>query len=136
MMLRRVVLAGLLVEVAGAGACTSVRHVQAVPYLADNNPAVVWVTSTHHTVVPLTAPVIRRDTLRGTWRGERVKIPVSDIQTLQVRVPNHTKTALLGVALGVAGVSAVYFAFISQAGPGGDGTNCGLTIRGDQIQVC
>jgi len=133
---RRTAWGGLLGGLAVIGACTSVRGVPPVQYLIDNSPEVVWVTDTSHTVVPVAEPVIKRDTLRGVWQGSRLKIPLSEIESVQARVPDHVKTALLAGTLGVAAVSALYFGFISQAGPGGDGTNCGLDARGDQITVC
>lgn len=65
-----------------------------------------------------------------------MRIPLTQIRSMQAKMPDHEKTALLAIALGVASVSAVYVAFISQTGPGGDGTNCGQTPAGDQIQDC
>jgi hypothetical protein len=138
--LSRVALGGLLVAAAGIGACTSVRRVQPVEYLADNAPEVVWVTDTNNTVVPVTEAVVTRDTLRGMelsqGRGQRVKIPLGEIRSVQAKVPDHTKTALLAATLGVATVSALYFAYISKAGPGGNDTTCGLDSMGDPIQEC
>ena len=137
MVLNRMALFGLLVEVAGIGACTSVRQVQPAVLSAENAPAVVWVTDTSNTITPIANPVIRRDTLRGTLNGGRVKIPMTQIRTLQARVPNHARTAALAITLAGVAVSTIYFAGISQAGgPASNGANCGQTPRGDIIQVC
>ena len=136
MVFTRVALAGLLFGVTGVGACTTVRRVEPAALLADDGPALVWATETNNTVVTVAEPLIRRDTLRGKLNGERVKIPLSEIRTLQARVPDHARTALLAITLGVASVSAVYVFGISKTGPGGDGTNCGQTVRGDVIQAC
>ena len=117
---------GLLVGVAVLGACTTVRRVQPDALLADNSPAVVWVTDTNNAITPVAWPEIRRDTLRGTLQGrhERVKIPVSEIRSMEAKVPDHARTALLATALGAAAVSAIYVVFISQAGPGGVSVDC------------
>lgn len=135
----RVAVLGLVLVVTVVGGCTSVRQVQpaALALSAANAPAVVWVTDTSNTVTPVADPVIRRDTLRGKLNGARVRIPMSEIRTLQARLPNHGRTALLAITLGVAAVSAVYVAGISQAGgPASNGANCGQTVRGDPILAC
>jgi hypothetical protein len=136
MVLKRVALVGLLVGVAAVGACTTVRRVDPAALLADDGPALVWATETNNTVVTVAEPVIRRDTLRGKLNGKIVKIPLSEIQSIQAKMPNHAKTALLAITLGVAAVSTVYVLAISKEGPGGDGSNCGQTVRGDPILAC
>ena len=109
------VAAGLLL---GVAACTSVRPVPPAEYLADNAPAVVWVTRTNDTVVAVLEPIIKRDTLRGKLNGERVKIPLSEIQTVRAKLPDHKKTALLVTTVGVATVSSMYFAFMGKSSGG------------------
>lgn len=109
------VAAGLLL---GVAACTSVRPVPPAEYLADNAPAVVWVTRTNDTVVAVLEPSIKRDTLRGKLNGERVKIPLSEIQTVRAKLPDHKKTALLVTTVGVATVSSMYFAFMGKSSGG------------------
>jgi hypothetical protein len=123
MVLNRVALSGLLLGVAAVAACTSVRRVPAAEYLADNTPAVVWVTYTNNTVVSVAEPEIRRDTLRGMLQGTRVKIPLSEIQSVQAKVRDRTRTALLFTTLGVAVVSSMYFGFIAKAS-GGSTVDC------------
>ena len=121
----RLAAAGMLI---GVTACTSVRTVQPVAYLEANAPAVVWVTYAGNTAVPVGDPEVKRDTLRGTLQGARVKIPLSDISTVQAKVPNPTKTILLATTLGVGIVSTMYFAFIS-GGSGKASADC----TGDEV---
>lgn len=108
--------------------CTSVRSVSPVAYLEANAPPVVWVTYADNNAVPVADPEIRRDTLRGTLQGARVKIPLSEIRDVQAKVPNHAKTALLATTVGVAVVSSMYFAFISN-GSGSASIDC----TGDEV---
>ena len=49
---------------------------------------------------------------------ERVKIPLREIQSVQAKIPDHRKTALLATTLGVATLSTMYYFFISKAGSG------------------
>jgi hypothetical protein len=134
MVFRRVVLIGLFV---GVGACTTVRRVEPAALLADDAPWLVWVTRTNNSVVAVTNPTIRRDTLRGRLNGERVRIPLSDVQSVQAKFPAHGRTALLVTTLGVVAVSTIYVTAISQAGgPASNGNNCGTTVRGDPIGAC
>jgi len=128
MMRDRIPLIGVLFGVAGIGGCTTVRSVPPSEYLADHNPPVVVVTYTNHTVVSIREPEVRRDTLRGTLQGERIKIPLSEIQTVQASVRDRTKTALLLGTVGVAVVSSMYFGFIAKAN-GGSTVDC----TGDEV---
>jgi hypothetical protein len=116
---------GLLV---GVAACTSVRSVPPVSYLEYNAPPVVWVTYSNNTLVAVSEPEIKRDTLRGLLQGARIKIPVSDIREVQAKVPNHTKTAILVTTLGVGVVSTMYFAF----GSGSSG-KASVDCTGDEV---
>jgi hypothetical protein len=128
-------LVGLFFGAAGFGACTSVRHVQPAAYLEDNSPPVVWVTYINNTVVTVAEPVFKRDTLRGMLQGTRVKIPLGEIRSVEARVHDRTKTALLLSALGVAAISGLYFGFISKSeGAGSEG--CGTDGYGDLIPEC
>jgi hypothetical protein len=120
MLLGRVTGAGLVL---GAAACTSVRPIPPAEYLADNAPAVVWVTRSNHTVVELLEPSVKRDTLRGKVNGERVKIPLTDVQAVHAKLPDHKKTALLATTVGVATLSTMYFGFMSK-GSGGPTLDC------------
>ena len=127
---------GLLLSVAAVGACRSVRRIEPVSYLADNAPPVVWVTDSNNAVVQVAEPEVRRDTLRGTLDGARVKIPLGEIRSVEAKVKDGMKTALLVTTLGVAVVSGLYFGFISQAGSNTSDHDCGLDHNGDPIQDC
>ena len=124
----------------GVSACTSVRPIHPTTYLEVNAPPFVLVTyKNNNTVVSVGDPEVRRDTLRGTLEGARVKIPLADIQTVQAKVHDGTKTALLLGTLGVAAVSSLYVAFISQAGSGSSGTDvvyCPVDVRGYRPTFC
>jgi hypothetical protein len=140
MALNRIALVGMVLGVAGVSACTSVRRVQPTEYLAENAPPLVWVTYGDNSIVPLADAEIRRDTLRGILQGnhQRVKIPLGQVRSVEAKVPNHAKTALLLGGLGVAAVSSVYFLLISQAGSNGVGESvyCGTDTRGRPLGYC
>jgi hypothetical protein len=129
MVLNRVVLVPLLLGIAGSGGCTSVRHVQPAEYLENHTPPVVWVTYANNTVVLVADPEVRRDTLRGMLQGARVKIPLSEIQSVQAKVRDHTKTAILATTLGVAVVSSMYVGFLGK----GSGKASGVDCTGDEV---
>ncbi len=76
--LHKLPVAGLLLGLVTVGACTSVRPIHPTTYLEENAPPVVWVTYHNDTVVSVAEPEVRRDTLRGTLEGARVKIPLAD----------------------------------------------------------
>lgn len=120
--------AALLAVGVAVGACTSLRRVQPAEFLAHNSPEVVWVTHVNNTVVPVAQPEMSGDTLRGMWRGtsRTVAIPLGEIQRVQARVPDRTKT-LIAVAGGLTGfVASVYALWISKAGPNANGVECGF----------
>ena len=133
-MRNQTVLLGLLTG--AVAACTSVRSIHPTTYLESNAPPVVWVTYTNNTVVTVAEPEVKRDTLRGTLDGARVKIPLADVQSVQAKVRDGRKTALLVTTLGVAVVSALYVGFISQAGSNASDATCGLDHNGDPVQDC
>jgi hypothetical protein len=116
-----------------AAACMSVRPVQPAQFIPQNSPEVVWVRYTDGSFVPVQAPRISGDTLKGTWQGQQepVSIPLGDIKTVQAKVPDHTKTILLFATLGVAAGLTVYAA-TSQKGLAG---NCVEDHQTEQI-VC
>jgi len=128
--------AGLLT---GITACTSVRSVPPAIYLEDHAPPVVWVTYyANNTVVPVAEPEVKRDTLRGLLQGARVKIPLSEIRTVEAKVPNRTGTVLLAVGVGAGVVATMYFAFISGGTnkPGVDCTGDEVTKHPDEHPEC
>jgi len=138
MLLGRMALAGLCVAVAGIGACTSVRRIQPVEYLAENSPEVIWVTDASNTVVPVADAEIRRDTLRGMRRGTRepVAIPLNQVRNVRARTPDKTKNAILVTGVIVGFVSSVYALFISKTGSVTDGVECGFDEDGRPISYC
>jgi hypothetical protein len=137
MVISRGMLVGVCCGLAAVSACTTVRHVEPAALLTDAGPARVWVTQTDNTVVPVFDPLIRRDTLRGKLNGARVKIPMTHIRSIQAKMPDHARTAILALVLGVAAVSTLYVVGVSQAGgPASNGITCGTTIRGDPILAC
>lgn len=137
MAFNRVALAGLSFGIAAVGACTSVRRIQPVEYLADNSPEVVWVTDTSNSVLPVADAEIKRDTLKGTWQGARVKIPLGGIRSVQTRVHDHTKTALLLTTLGAVAVTSFYFVLAAQGGAGGPGgVYCPNDVKGRPLGYC
>lgn len=117
--------AGLLT---GLAACTSVRSVPPAVYLEDHAPPMVWVTYTNNTVVSVAEPEVKRDTLRGLLQGARVKIPLSEIRTVEAKVPNKTATALLAVGVGAGVLTTMYFAFVS-----GGTSKVGADCTGDEV---
>lgn len=129
MVLNRVVRAALLLGIAASSGCTSVRHIQPAEYLEAHAPQVVWVTYANNTVVLVADPEVRRDTLRGLLQGARVKIPLSEIQSVQAKVRDHTKTAILATTVGVAVVSSMYVGFIGKGSAKGTTIDC----TGDEV---
>jgi len=129
---------GVLLGVAAASACTTVRRVQPAEYLAENAPEMVWVTYTNNTVVSVAEPEIRRDTLRGVLQGARVKIPIGEVQSVRAKIPDHKKTALLVSTLGVAAVSSLYLVLAGQSSGagGGEGVYCPVDVRGRPVSSC
>ena len=109
-------------------ACTTVRPIQPDLFIPRNAPDVVWVTTADNTVVPITAPELAGDTLRGLRRGtsEPVAIPFTSLQTVKARVPDHTKTAFFLVGMGALATATVYAIWVSKAGPHTQGIDCGV----------
>jgi hypothetical protein len=138
MVLNRVALAGLVFGVAAVGACTTLRRVQPAEFIPKNSPDVVWVTHANKAVVPVAQPEIVGDTLRGMWQGTQrpVAIPLGEIQRVQAKVPDATKTAIVVTGGLVGFVAAVYTVWISKAGPRPDGVLCGSDPKSVPIQFC
>jgi len=124
----RTLITGLSVLVGLASACTTVRPIQPGLFIPQHAPDLVWVTTADHTVVPVTAPELAGDTLRGTRRGtsEPVAIPLTGLQTVTAKVPDHTKTAFFVVGMGALAGAAVYAIWVSKAGPHTQGVDCGV----------
>ena len=133
--LRGPVRVALFLGLVTVGGCTSVRPIHPTTYLEDHAPRLVWVTYHDSIVVSVAEAEVRRDTLRGTVQGSPVRIPLAEIQSVEAKVHDHTKTALLVGSLGVAAVSALYFGSISKSGPN-TSMNCGYDQRGFPLQYC
>jgi hypothetical protein len=136
MTLNRIALAGLLLAVA---ACMTVRPVQPAQFIPLHNPAVVWVTYTDNSFVPVAGPKIVGDSLKGTWAGlgEPVAMSLSEIKTVQAKIKSPKRTILLFTVVGAAVAGAVYT--LETAGTGGlvfNGINeCGF-YKGVPIPTC
>jgi len=134
MKLNPVLLAGLVLAVAG---CHVVRKVEPVQYIQANNPPVVWVTYTDNSFVPVAGPKIVGDSLMGTWEGlsEPVSISLGEIQTVQAKMPSPKRTVLLVTVVTAATAGVAYT--IATAGNSGDAnfTGCGYN-KGTPIGYC
>lgn len=137
MPLNRVPLAGLLLAVAG---CMAVRSVQPTAYIPQHSPAVVWVTHTNNTVIPVAQPRIIGDSLKGTRQGleEPVAISLKEIQTVRARMSSPSRTIILISSLGV--ISTVTAFTILTAGNSGKATNnpngCPVDNHGEPLPEC
>lgn len=133
MPLNRIASAGLLLAV---GACTSVKPVQPAEFIPQHNPAVVWVTYTDQSYVPVAQPHVVGDTLKGVWQGlnEPLTIPFNEIQTVQARQPSPKRTIMLFTTLGVVG-GAVIYTYIT-AGNGGKPALYCLDHNGQPTNEC
>lgn len=109
-------------------ACTTVRQVKPAEYIPQHGPDIIWVTGEDSNVVPIVAPHVDDDTLRGTLRGtgDTVHLALTDVRTVTAKVPDHEKTAFLVIGLGTAGTLALYEFFITKEGPQGGGVDCGV----------
>ncbi|HUL03712.1 MAG TPA: hypothetical protein VLV16_10835 [Gemmatimonadales bacterium] len=113
---------------AGGIACTTVRQVRPAEYIPQHGPDIIWVTGEDSTIVPIVAPHVDDDTLRGTLRGtdDTVHLALTNIRTVTAKVPDHRKTAFLVVGLGTVGGLMLYEFSISKQGSQGGGVNCGV----------
>jgi uncharacterized ParB-like nuclease family protein len=62
-------------------------------------------------------------------KERRVKIPLTEIRTVQAKVHDHTKTAILVGTVGVVAASTIYFGLISKSGGSGTTIDC----TGDEV---
>jgi hypothetical protein len=125
---RTTLLTGVSLLASLGSACTTVRPIQPALFIPRTAPDVVWVTAADNTVVPVAAPEVAGDTLRGMRRGtsEPIAIPLISLQTVKAKVPDHAKTALLLVGMGALATATVYAIWISKAGPHAGSVDCGV----------
>ncbi len=126
MKLNSVALAGLVVAVAG---CHVVKPVQPTVYIPEHNPPIVWVTYTDNSFVPVVRT--RRSSGTACWargRGSRSRsrFHLTEIQTVQAKMPSPKRTILLATVLTAATVGVAYT--ISTAGNGGDPNFTGCPV--------
>ena len=123
----RVLSAGLLLCSLTA-ACTSLRPVKPAEYIPKYGPDVVWVTAADKTLVPVADPQVARDTLTGTRMGtqEQIALPLQDVPTVNVKMHDSGKTALLvgGMLLFTGAMLREYW--IIKEGPRTGGVDCGV----------
>ena len=117
MALNRLTLIGLLLTAVG---CQTVRNVQPAEYIPQHSPAMVWVTYSDNSFVPVSQPRIVGDTLKGTWAGlqEPVSVSLSEIKTVQARLPSPKRTIMLVTVVAAAAGGVAYT--IATAGTSGD----------------
>ncbi len=133
MPLNRIASAGLFVAL---GACSSVRNVQPAQFIPQQKPQVVWVTGTDNSYVPVAAPEIVGDTLKGTWQGlaEPIVIPLNQIRTVQARMPDHKRTVILFTTLGLIS-GAVTYTYLTAGNSGRPALYC-LDHNGQPTNEC
>ena len=102
--------------VAVVAACKSVNAVPSpwASYIANQQPATVWLTRTNRAVVRVDGPRVFHDTLIGSVHGEYSEIPLSDVTRVSAMHSDKTKTILAGVAGGAVTVGALLVIFHSQ----------------------
>ena len=84
-------------------ACTSWQVGKPSPeeFLENEQPEKVRVTQTNGSRVELVAPKVRADSLVGTVKGDTVSIALSEVQKVEVKEADSTRTGIL-----VAGIMA------------------------------
>jgi hypothetical protein len=108
----------------GTIGCATVQPVpNPAQYIDKAHPAVLYVTYTDNSSVPVSQPRISGDTLFGTAPGvagaEAVAVALHDVTEIRAPQPDHKKTVMLVVAIGALTAGGAYA--ITQA----FGKNCG-----------
>jgi len=104
----RVPLAALLL---GGVGCMSVRPVmQPAQFIPQANPDVVLVIYKDNSEVSVAKPRMSGDTLVGTWLGlgEPVSAPMSQVQRIDARQRDKTRTTLLIAGIAAFTAASVY----------------------------
>lgn len=100
-------------------ACASVQPVQDPSrFIAEANPAVVYVTHSNRAQLAIEAPRVSGDTLMGTWQGRDgpIAIPLSQVTAMSARQHDRRRTTFF--AIGVATVTLVGIYAIIEANSG------------------
>jgi len=127
----RAPLAALLLV--GVG-CMSVRPVtQPAQFIPQTNPDVVLVIYNDNSEVPVENPRMSGDTLIGTWAGlgEPVAAPLSQVQRIDARQRDRTKTRML-----IGGIAALTVAMgyvTLEVARGGSGPACDYSGQTGQV---
>jgi hypothetical protein len=101
----------------GATACTSIRPVAPAKLTTKALPHVMSVTYPDNTTLVVTDPQLSADTLKGLRWGTQdpVAIPLDSLQTVEAKVPDHTKTWLLAATVGL-GVAVGTYVILGATG--------------------
>src|SRR6266404_6361542 len=114
----------LLLALFGAVGCATVQPVpNAAQFIDQKHPAVLYVTYTDNSSVPVSQPRISGDTLFGTAPGvagaEPVAVALHDVSEIRAPQPDHKRTLMLVVAIGALTAGGAFA--LTQA----FGGNCG-----------
>jgi hypothetical protein len=112
----QVALAGVLV---GAAACATVQSVrEPARFIAETNPAVVYVTHKNRALLTIANPRVSGDTVLGVWEGSSrpIAVALSQVTGVRARQPNRMRTTLL--IGGVATFTAVAIYAIAELNSG------------------
>ncbi len=104
-------------------ACTSWQVGKTSPeqLFEDDPPEKVRVTQTDGSLIELMSPEVRADSLVGTVKGDTVSIALSEVQKVEVRRPDSTRTGILVAGIMVwTVVSVVLFVSAMEDFPCGD----------------
>ena len=116
-----------------AAACTSMQRVQPAQFIPAHNPNVVsvWV---RNRVTFVTDPQIAGDTLSGTVLQSPWAVSLKDVDRVEARATDPTRTVLLFAG---AAASTVGLFMMSTAGRGAGGVPCPPDLSPYQMtQLC
>jgi len=98
--------------------CHSMRPVSLAEIGSARTWAHVWVTQPDRSVIELSGPDVRGDTLRGFVDGKYQEMPVSQAVEIRVRERDTGRTAVLvGTAAGATLAALIYFENRSYVSP-------------------
>ena len=95
--------------VLGGIGCVSVQPVrQPAQYIPTAHPELVLVTYKDNSQAAVTKPQISGDTLIGTFAGEPLAVPLSDVQRIDAMQKSPKRTAMAVAGLGAFGGLLTY----------------------------